>query len=185
MPDSNGPVAGSAPPSARGTKSGFLSFWTTLPGIFTGLAAFFGALTGLLQWMSQRSSTPPPAISAESRIGGEAPPLPVKPPPVGCGSLSGRSAFEAANECYKAYKRGDISAAETFCNEGLVKAKCTQNMNVQGAIYFSLGLCAETRADWRDAKSMYESSLKVRPDNSSTEERLNTVSLRLQQASSN
>ncbi len=105
---------------------------------------------------------------------GPTPPVPSTPR---CGD--GPSPMQASNDCYNAYKAGDIQSAESICNKGLVKARCVGDHEVEGMILFNLGLCAEARSDWQTAVYLYESSLKVR-SNSKVENALDRVKKRLQ-----
>lgn len=93
-----------------------------------------------------------------------------------------KAAWNDSNNCYIAYQRGRTSEAEALCNRGLAEAKCTNRPDIEGMLYFSLGLCAETRADWRSSKRLYESSLQVRPGNAKVQERLDAVTARLEVA---
>ena len=84
-----------------------------------------------------------------------------------------------SDACYLAYRGGRVDDAEAICNRGLAEARCANATQVEGMLYFSLGLCAEARPDWRSAKRDYESSLEVRPGNDKVQERLGAVTTRL------
>jgi hypothetical protein len=116
---------------------------------------------------------PPVASGASSE------PAPA-PAPTACGDAAdGKTAWDDSNDCYVAYKNGQIARAEAVCNRGLAEARCAKRPGIEGMLYFSLGLCAETRADWKSAKELYESSLQVRPGNADVKERLEAVTSRL------
>jgi hypothetical protein len=100
-------------------------------------------------------------------------------PPAACSTADGKAAWDDSNNCYLAYKNGEIAHAEAACNRGLVEAKCAKRTDVEGMIYFNLGLCAESRADWKSAQQLYESSLQVRPGNAAVNDRLTAVTGRL------
>lgn len=56
-----------AMPEEQNGKGGFLSFWTTLPGILTGLAALITAIVGAIGlWKSQSGGSSSPATTAET-----------------------------------------------------------------------------------------------------------------------
>jgi tetratricopeptide (TPR) repeat protein len=94
-------------------------------------------------------------------------------------SGTAKTAMADSDACYLAYKAGEIEEAESICNRGLGRAKCANATEVEGMLYFTLGLCAESHADWRSAKSRYESSLQVRPGNDKVQERLGAVTARI------
>jgi hypothetical protein len=55
----------SSMPEEQDRKSGFLAFWTTLPGILTGLAALITAVVGAIGlWKSQSGGSGSPATTA-------------------------------------------------------------------------------------------------------------------------
>jgi hypothetical protein len=90
-----------------------------------------------------------------------------------------KTARADSDACYLAYRDGRVDDAETICNRGLAKARCANATQVEGMLYFNLGLCAEARTDWRSAKRDYESSLEARPGNDKVQERLAAVTERL------
>ncbi len=160
----------------------FKIFGAEVTGQAGGSARIFAGLVGLALLVIAFTGFTPPAPGARVEPEGRAPApsmspdSPIPKPSAGC--PEGRSALDASNDCYKAYKAGEISRAEMACNEGLVKARCTGNHNVEGMVLFNLGLCAESRADWAGAASLYKTSLAVRP-NDTVQRRLNTVELRM------
>lgn len=100
-------------------------------------------------------------------------------PTSSCHASDGQAAWDDSNNCYIAYKKGQIAEAEAACNRGLTEAKCAARLDVEGMLYFNLGLCSESRTDWKSAQELYESSLQVRPGNAAVQDRLTAVTLRL------
>jgi hypothetical protein len=160
----------------------FKIFGAEVSGQAGGSARIFAGLVGLallviaFTGFTPLTATPGDKADTETSTTSTSVVSPIPKPSAEC--PGGRAALDASNECYRAYKAGEISKAEVACNEGLIKARCTRNRNVEGMILFNLGLCAESRADWTGAASLYKNSLAVRP-NDLVQRRLNTIQLRI------
>lgn len=74
--------------------------------------------------------------------------------------------------CTEHLRAGELDAAVRACERGLAIA--TED-RVRGALLFNLGRCAELRGAQSEARSFYERSLAVRPDNAVTREHLEAL----------
>src|SRR5437899_442227 len=77
------------------------SWWTTLPGVLTAIAAVLTAATGLilaLRGPHTTNSSTPPRQAASTPVTVQAPPLAPAPPPDRCRALDGNSLQISANK---------------------------------------------------------------------------------------
>jgi hypothetical protein len=153
------------------SSSGPVTQWMTkLAALVLGVGSLLTAVaafrTGLTEFKSAMFGDRPASASSEGSLSS-------------CRPSDGQAAWDDSNNCYIAYKNGQIAEAETACNRGLTEARCAKRLDVEGMLYFNLGLCAESRADWKSAQELYESSLQARPGNATVQDRLTAVTLRL------
>src|SRR5439155_10285553 len=77
----------------------------------------------------------------------------------GCDPPLRLKALEAAS--YLAYRRGNVEAMSTFCNEGLARARETGDSASEGIFVYQLALVAHANGDDARADELFEESARL------------------------
>lgn len=133
----------------------WLVVWVGVCGLLGGL--LFVVLRGRLPSSAAPAELVPslarvaPPPTAEERYSLTA--LPIDPDET-------KGAWAYSNECYKRWEAREIDGAERHCLSGLERPDAVGK--VRGALYYNLGLIAESRGEWAKAEEWLLGSLSLR-----------------------
>jgi hypothetical protein len=81
-----------------------------------------------------------------------------------------KGAWVDSNECYRRWEARDYHGAERHCLSGLERPDAVGK--VRGALYYNLGLIAESRGEWTKAEAWLLGSLSLRAKDDPGRERV-------------